>query len=691
MKQQNLPTKMLLLFALVVGSVSSVWADVIVLSEDFENQSGLPTNWSSDSKGGGSTAGASQLYTGTDAHGEGSGKQQGKAWKLGTNSNPYGSVTTCALTSLSGNATLTFWARGKSEKSPVIEISGTNCTITGDGVSTTTSGTVATGTIAGSNYTKYTVNISSGSSITTITFRHAGPSNAGSYIYIDDIEISMPAEKVDPTITFNNGSVNVGKNLDLSTLFTSNSTGSVTYSIIEGNGYATIEGNILTGTAEGTVKIKAEQDETGSYKEGEATATITVNPALTLSSIAVTTAPTKTTYSEGETFNPTGMVVTATYNDKSTENVTSLCSFSPATALTTSNTEITISYTEGGVTKTASCNITVVEYVQPMEVTMTLNNAFFGTEFTGSNAKGSGSHTAKSNGITVNFMSGGEKNNFYISDSEIRAYSGNTLEFVAPTGYVITKIVFTDAWATGTTCNPSGLDNNRKTWKGVSNSVAFTPTSKSTITQLTVTLSKQPATITLASACTDGTNYFGTYSNESAFVVPSDLTVSAVSVSGGKLTVTDYATGDIVKAGTGVMVSSATAGDHTVLLSSEIGTEISGNMLKGSGAGITAEEMSAENTTFYRLTMHNGETIGFWWGAENGAAFSLAANKAYLAVPESASAPALGFEFGGDTTGISQHLTPNTQQQTYYDLSGRRVAQPTKGLYILNGKKVLVK
>jgi hypothetical protein len=32
-----------------------------------------------------------------------------------------------------------------------------------------------------------------------------------------------------------------------------------------------------------------------------------------------------------------------------------------------------------------------------------------------------------------------------------------------------------------------------------------------------------------------------------------------------------------------------------------------------------------------------------------------------------------------------------TMDKVYYDLSGRRVAQPSKGLYIINGKKVMVK
>jgi hypothetical protein len=113
-------------------------------------------------------------------------------------------------------------------------------------------------------------------------------------------------------------------------------------------------------------------------------------------------------------------------------------------------------------------------------------------------------------------------------------------------------------------------------------------------------------------------------------------------------------------------------------------------MLKASGdAGITATAMAtaAPNCLYYRLTMHNGSTIGYWWGAEDGAAFELAANKAYLV--GSASAPEfLGF---GDVTAIRGIENGQLTIDNYYDLQGRRVAQPTKGLYIVNGKKVVIK
>ena len=145
-----------------------------------------------------------------------------------------------------------------------------------------------------------------------------------------------------------------------------------------------------------------------------------------------------------------------------------------------------------------------------------------------------------------------------------------------------------------------------------------------------------PSSITLNAACTDAGKYYATYSSDYAFFVPSDLTVSEISVAGGNLSVSDYATGAVVPAGTGVLVSSTSSGEHAITLTTG-GTSVLGsdNMLKSSGdAGITAASMTVADTKFYRLTMHNGSQIGFYWGAENGAAFDLGANKAYLAVPD---------------------------------------------------------
>ena len=90
---------------------------------------------------------------------------------------------------------------------------------------------------------------------------------------------------------------------------------------------------------------------------------------VTLSSISITTPPSKTAYKEGETFDKSGMVVTATYSDGSKKAVTGY-SYSPTSALKTSDTAVRVTYTENGVTKTADQTISVTKQQEPTGKTL---------------------------------------------------------------------------------------------------------------------------------------------------------------------------------------------------------------------------------------------------------------------------------------------------------------------------------
>ncbi len=81
---------------------------------------------------------------------------------------------------------------------------------------------------------------------------------------------------------------------------------------------------------------------------------------VVLSKIKVTTQPTKTTYVVGEKFDKTGMVVTAVYSDKTEKAVTNY-TFAPTDELGVTDKEIVVTYTEKGVTKSATVSVTVVE------------------------------------------------------------------------------------------------------------------------------------------------------------------------------------------------------------------------------------------------------------------------------------------------------------------------------------------
>ena len=89
---------------------------------------------------------------------------------------------------------------------------------------------------------------------------------------------------------------------------------------------------------------------------------------INLTGISILTPPSKTTYTAGETFDPAGMVVQATYSNGATLQATGY-TYSPSTALTDGTTEVTIVYTEGGVSASATQAVTVVHRLESIAVT----------------------------------------------------------------------------------------------------------------------------------------------------------------------------------------------------------------------------------------------------------------------------------------------------------------------------------
>ena len=116
-------------------------------------------------------------------------------------------------------------------------------------------------------------------------------------------------------------------------------------------------------------------------------------------------------------------------------------------------------------------------------------------------------------------------------------------------------------------------------------------------------------------------------------------------------------------------------------------------MLRGSDEDAT---INAEGYKYYMLSLNGASeenSIGFYWdkNSNSGTKLNTKAHKAYLAVPQDA-AQAKGYPFGGDATGIeSLIVNEKADANEVYDLQGRRVVRPAKGIYIVNGKKIVVK
>ena len=215
----------------------------------------------------------------------------------------------------------------------------------------------------------------------------------------------------------------------------------------------------------------------------------------------------------------------------------------------------------------------------------------------------------------------------------------------------------------------------------------------STYTGFTTLLQRETISIA-AKAYDDKTNkYYGTYYSANNLVVGEDMTCAVVGVNDDKtkIVVNIFEPGDIIPANTGFMVSASAFGDHYMAVTTATPSALPGsNLLRGSIEKATTTGPDEDVTyLFYKLTFHDGENLGFWWGADNGAAFQNGAHKAYLAVPQDVAMQVRGFAFGDMETAIST-VTTAESIAPLYDLQGRRISAPQHGgLYIQGGKKYI--
>lgn len=209
-----------------------------------------------------------------------------------------------------------------------------------------------------------------------------------------------------------------------------------------------------------------------------------------------------------------------------------------------------------------------------------------------------------------------------------------------------------------------------------------------------------PATLTLTAE--DAGAYYATFSSDKVTFFPEDYIVSAVGVENGKLYQFDNeeafdediveingedVIGYYVPANTGVLITSL---ESTVTYYTAEGVTPSNdvdavNMLRPASASMTGDYK------FYKLAYddYSAKTdLGFYYGAENGAAFTCKAGLAYLAVP--AESAVKSFALNPSATAI-QSVNATASASAIYNLAGQRLSQPQKGINIVDGKKVLVK
>ena len=227
---------------------------------------------------------------------------------------------------------------------------------------------------------------------------------------------------------------------------------------------------------------------------------------------------------------------------------------------------------------------------------------------------------------------------------------------------------------------------------------------------------------------------YGTYYTDKSFIMPEGVDGAIVSdiSDDGKLQINwKYPAGTTVPANTGLLVYASQKGSYQCYEagSSDNGgsngsSDLSGNAANGIGqtnnevAGSAAKETNylrgtiekiqvpedASSYRFYQLTyglVDNVRTIGFFYASEDGGTFINGANKAYLAIPRSMSSVSSLYSLSHNlgTTGIDQSLTETIHDHApciIYSITGQRLtatdsSQFPKGVYIIKGKKIMVK
>ena len=143
---------------------------------------------------------------------------------------------------------------------------------------------------------------------------------------------------------------------------------------------------------------------------------------------------------------------------------------------------------------------------------------------------------------------------------------------------------------------------------------------------------------------------------------------------------------DVLSAGTGYFVKGAAAETaYTATATADDATATAGNKIVGTTTDIT---INGEGNTKYVLGTA-GEVSGLF---KVDSEVTVAAGKAYLDAGTVLSARQLSLNFDEGTTGITTvEEQKGLLDGDFYNVAGQRVAQPTKGLYIVNGKKIILK
>ena len=206
-----------------------------------------------------------------------------------------------------------------------------------------------------------------------------------------------------------------------------------------------------------------------------------------------------------------------------------------------------------------------------------------------------------------------------------------------------------------------------------------------------ISISRETTTTTITRNTSTGG--WATFSSTSNATVPDGVKVytGAVNEAGDSilLTAVDLSSSQVLPANTGFLLKgegSSTIELTTTTETSTVEVDSSNELMPTGDSGYTAPD---NNSTVYGLFSDN-----LFYLITGGT--TMPANGAYIVINTSSESIAMGIiddttEDDSDTTGISSVETAVKQDGVFYNLQGVRVTNLTQGLYIVNGKKVVIK
>lgn len=551
---------------------------------------------------------------------------------------------------------------------------------------------------------------------------------SGNSLYCQSITIeyeenNTPVGPVDPTITTTNMSCGVGENFDVSQMFVSNSNGVITYSVEGANAEDyDLDGSEFLSEVARTYTIKASQAAVdGKFNAGEATATLTVLGKFTVNYYSlgvkigteevydgqsVANAPEVTNVPTGWSF------IDWTTNDAYKQSATAP-SFFDGVVTKDINLYAVFGKREGQISLTKmkaddslsdGDNIVIVAHVDKADESgikdyalyqETIKSSFVNkypfvedAELIAADEK---------NWLTVNMKADGfrlgDKKNGYIYSVDNNLHCGETEQTeqiwtISTTGKDQFKLqsdgrylsyrydLSNKYWRMG----GAKYDTSGQTTLDIYKFVA------GTYTYATIFPQYQNVTISNVGFATAYMGFDATVSGADAYYV---------TVGNGVANLTKVE--GVIPANTGVVLEAQNGGAATATFTESVATAddkaaAEGNMLVGSIVGKTFD---AEGYTYYILSKGTGEkadAVGFYWdkNSYNGTQARCGANKAILAVPTTGGAATSSISIRFDGATMIENIV-EVENNIYYDLQGRKVKNPSNGLYIVNGKKMLVK